>query len=75
MPAYNALVGSAPAAADPPLFGPGGMADRHPMTGGAGGTVKGNGPLTLAVLVLGSIALLGALDLAGFRSTITLGRS
>lgn len=76
MPASNTLIGApAGAYADPPLFGPGGAADRHPFTGGAGATTRGNSPLTLAIIVLGCVALLGALDLGGFRSTITIGRS
>lgn len=71
---YNPFVGAPPGAEEPPLVGAGGLIDRNPMTGGAGGTTRGNSPLTLALIVLGSVALLGALDLAGFKSTITLGR-
>lgn len=76
MPGFNALVGgSPPPAADPPVFGPGGAADRHPMTGGAGGLTRDNPPLTLALIVLGSVAVLGALNLAGFKGTIAIGRT
>jgi hypothetical protein len=74
---FNALVGETPTPSSAPVsaFAPGGAADRHPMTGGIGRTTQNNPPLTLALIVLGSVAVLGALNLAGFRGTIAIGRT
>lgn len=75
MPGFNALVGGSPPPVSAPVEAVAQAADRHPMTGGPGGLTRDNPPLTLALIVLGSVAVLGALHLGGFKGTVTLGRT
>lgn len=74
---YNALMGPPPAAVRgaEAIAQPGGAIDSHPMTGGAAGLTKQNPPLVLALVVLGSVAVLAGLNLAGFKGTIAVGRT
>lgn len=78
---FNSLIGGAPggaptAVAVPAVVGSSnGSADA--MIGGRPSlSVRGmdNPPLVLALVVLGAVGVLAGLNIAGFRSTITIGR-
>lgn len=79
---FNSLIGGAPPAA-PPTGSPvavvgssNGSADAM-IGSGPYPSVKrtDNPPLVLALVVLGAVGLLAGLNIAGFRSTITVGRA
>lgn len=79
MTGLNSLVGG-PMAAPPPVVvgsSAGGGADRIIGQGPSGIAPRtaDNPPLVLALVILGAVALLAGLNVAGFRSTITVGRA